>query len=257
MPGFESSDFEPSREEIQQEADPRLEGAPDASKATSTETGAADAACEPPVEWENISSQMERFSNLSSDMIMLVSELSREAQKAQDRLRAIREEVNLKKRELKTLHDMERSAEELQRLIENRRIQIANLEQLLERQRSAYETEKSNREQENKKYLEDLKAQRQREEAEYRGRQEAEQLMAKQTLDEELLALRRESMEKHEALNRDLLEREQRILQKEKELDLLTQELERFMSRLAGRTPLEIPAQDDSSGASPSVIQDI
>jgi DNA repair exonuclease SbcCD ATPase subunit len=242
MPGFENNEFEPSRKEIQQQADPQLEQAPNAWVPISPETDTADAASEGLMKWEKISSQMERFSNLSSDMIMLISELSQEAKKAIDQLRAIREEVNLKKRELKTLHDMERSAEELQRLIENRRIQISNLDQLLERQRNTFE---------------DLKVQRQRVEAEYRERQAAEQLKARQTLDEELRALRQKSMEKQEALDKDLLERERRIMQKEKELDLLTQELEQFMSRLAGRTPLKTPAQDDSFDTSPSIIQDI
>jgi chromosome segregation ATPase len=257
MPGFENSEFEPSRKEIQQQADPQLEQAPNAWVPISPETDTADAASEGLMKWEKISSQMERFSTLSSDMIMLVSELSQEAKKAMDQLRAIREEVNLKKGELKTLHDMERSAEELQRLIENRRIQISNLDQLLERQRNTFETEKSNREQEHKKYLEDLKVQRQREETEYRNKQASEHLKAKQTLDEELRMLRQKSTEKQDALNKDLLEREKRIMQKEKELDLLTQELEQFISRLAGRTPLKTPAQNDSLDTSPSIIQDI
>jgi len=256
MPGFESDQPEPSGEEIKREADLQLDGTLNATEQISPESDVDNAASEPPVEWEKISSQMERFSNLSSDMIALISELSQEAKKAMDELRAIQAEVSLKKSELKTLHDMEESAAKLQRLIKDRRLQIADMERHLERQRSDFETEKSRREQEDEKYLEDLKAQRQSEEAEYLAKWAAEQLRAKEALENEFRALRQESTEKQEALNKDLNERERQIMQKEKELDLLTQELEQFMSRMAGRTQAKAPAQDDSSYSNAPMSRD-
>ncbi len=233
MPGFDNSEPEPSKAEIKPEADLQLESAPNASE--QIQTDADNAPPEPPLEWEKISSQMERFSGLSSDMITLMSELSQEMKKAMDQLYAVRAEVDHKKRELKALYDMEKSAEELQRVIKNRRLQIADMDHHLESQRTAFEAEKSRREEEDRKYQEDLKAKRQHDEAEYQERWAAERLRAEQALEEELRALRQESMGKQETLNRDLQEREQRIRKQEKELDLFTQELEQFMSRLSGR----------------------
>jgi len=190
-------------------------------------------------------------------MTTLISELSREAKAAMDQLHEVRAEVKIKKSELETLHDMEESAEELHRLIKDRRLQVADLERHLESLRSAFETEKTRREQEDKRYQENMDSQRQREEAEYREKRAAEQLRDRQMLEDELRALRQESIEKQEALNNDLLEREQRIMQKEKELDLLTQELEQFISRLAGRTQLIVPVQEEPSDSSRSMIRDV
>jgi chromosome segregation ATPase len=256
MPGFENTEFEPSEERINPEADPKTGGAPEESNRTNPVADIDNSASGQAVDAEKVSSQMERFSNLSSDMVVLMSEISRETKSAMAQLSAVRLELDRKKKELETLHEMERSAEELRRVIEDRRSQLADLQQLVENQRSSFEIERSNREQESKKYLEDLKKRRQREEAEFRERQSAEELSAKQALEEELRALRQENTEKQEALARDLLEREQQIVQKEKEMDLLTQELEQFMSRLAGRTQLKPTGQDDFSDSSASVNQD-
>ena len=165
--------------------------------------------------------------------------------------------MDLKKRELKTLHGIEESAAELERVIKNRRLQIADMDRHLESQRTAFETGKSRREQEDKKYQEDLKAKRHRDDAEYQERWAAERLRAEQTLEDELRALRQENMEKQEALSRDLQEREQRIRQQEKELDLFTQELEQFMSRLAGRTQSSPPAQENPSHSNLSTAKDV
>jgi hypothetical protein len=233
MPGFENTKPEPLKAEIKPETDLQLENAPKVSE--QIETDSDHAPPKPPLEWEKISSQMERFSGLSSEMIALISELSQEMKKAMDQLHSVRAEIDLKKRELETLHDIEKSAEELQRLIKNRRLQIADMDRHLEGQRTAFEAERSRREEEEKKYQDELKAKRQRDEAEYQERWEAERLRAEQALEEELRALRQESMEKQEALNKNLQEREQRIGKQEKELELFTQELEQFMSRLAGR----------------------
>jgi hypothetical protein len=155
---------------------------------------------------------------------------------AMDQLHSVRAEIDLKKGELETLHDIEKSAEELQRVIKNRRLQIADMDRHLESQRTAFETERSRREAEDKKYQDGLSAKRQQDEAEYQDRWAAERLRAEQALEEELRVIRQESMEKQEALSKDLQEREQKIRKQEKELELFTQELEQFMSRLAGRT---------------------
>jgi len=233
MPGFENTKPEPFKAEIKPETDLHFENAPKASEQIKTD--ADHAPPEPLLEWEKITFQMERFSGLSSDMIALISELSKEMKKAMDQLHSVRAEIDLKKGELETLNDIEKSAEELQRVINNRRLQIADMDRHLEGQRTAFETERSRRKEEDKKFQDDLNAKRQHDEAEYQERWAAERLRAEQALEEELRALRQESMEKQEALNKDLQEREQHIRNQEQELELFTQELEQFMSRLAGR----------------------
>ena len=149
------------------------------------------------------------------------------------------------------------------RWIEDRRLQIAELERLLESQRNAFDSEKSRLEQEEKKYLENLEAERKREETVYRQRWTEEGLRAKQALETELRAFQQEKAEKQEALLREILEREQRIKHKEKEWDLLTGELEQFMSglaetacRLIQGAQSKTSAPDDSSGSNRSVGPD-
>jgi len=249
MPEPEGAEQELSREEIHPETD--LHPGP--------ETEVDQGVPMPPLEWEKISSKMERFSNLSSEITAVMAEVSRSAEKAMEQLHEIRAAVDLKKSELKTLHGIEGSAEELQRWIEDRRLQIAELERLLESQRNAFDSEKSRLEQEEKKYLENLEAERKREETVYRQRWTEEGLRAKEALETELRALQQEKAEKQEALLRDLLERELRIKQKEEEWDLLTRELEQFISGLAekacrliqeAQSKSSVP--DDSSGSNRS-----
>jgi chromosome segregation ATPase len=247
MPGFEDTEPEPSKAETKPEADLQFPSTPNAPDQIRTDDGAP----EPSPAWEKISTQMERFSGLSSDISAIMSELSQEMMKAMDQLHSVRAEVDLKKRELKTLRDIEKSAEELQRVIKNRRLQIADMDRHLERQRADFENEKARREEEDKKYQEDLKARREHDETEYQEKWAAERLRAEQALEDELRALREESMEKQEALNKDLQEREQRIRRQESELDLFTQELEQFMSRLAGRAQSNPDAQEDSPDSRP------
>ena len=250
MPGFEDTKSEPTKAEIKPAADFELQSTPSAAEQIKADDGTP----EPSVVWEKISSQMEHFSGLSSDISAVMSELSQEMRKAMDQLHAVRAEVDLKKKEVKTLHDIEKSAEELQRVIKNRRLQIADMDRHLESQRADFEAEKSRREEEHKKYQEDLRVRREHDEAEYQEKWAAERLRAEQALEDELRALRQESMEKQEALNKDLQEREQRIKRQERELNLFTQELEQFMSRLAGRAQSNPHAQEDSPDSRPPLV---
>jgi len=247
MPETEGAEFELSRQEICREPDLQSGEEPNGSEQAGPEADADQGVPRPPLEWEKIFSQMERFANLSSEMAAILAEVSRSTEKAMDQLQEIRAAVDLKKSELKTLHGIEGSAEELQRWIEDRRLQIAELERLLESRRSAFDSEKSRREQEEKKYLEDLEARRISEETDYRKRRADEESKAKQALEDEFRVLQQEGTEKQEALRRDLLGREQRIRQKEKEWDLLTRELEQFMSKLAEKAHSMTPAPDDPS----------
>ena len=190
---------------------------------------------EPPPASDELSAKMERFSSLYSEMVQLLPELSQEAQKAMDQLQEIRSEVDRKRMELKALHDIDASAAELDRLIEDHRLQKENLERLMENQRSAYEEEKARHAQEEAEYQETLKIRRQQEEEEYRQMRAAEVQTAQQKLEEELQAARQETREKQELMEKSFREREQSLQEKELEWRRLIQELEQFMSKLTVR----------------------
>jgi chromosome segregation ATPase len=245
MSGSEFEQSDSLRDDIRRESAHMLE---ESSTMAETRVSSADANNsnpEPLKELDALLRQMEHFSNLSSEMNNLLSDLSRGVKLSMDRLHGIRAEVDLKKKELRKLHDIEVSATELDRLIEDHRLQRENLANLTENHRKAWEEEKARRTQWEKEYLENLKIQRQREEEEHRRMWALEQLDAKQKLEEELRAVQQKNLEKQESLERDWLERERILKEKELEWDRLMAESERFLSRLAARAQSRSAGQED------------
>jgi len=181
---------------------------------------------------ESLSVQTERFSALASDIAKILSDLSIEVKKSSDQLRGIERDVALKREELKTLCDIETSAVSLNQLIEEQRLQKENMERLMQSRRAVWEEEKARIDQEQSEYLENLRMQRQQEEDEHRRAWAAEQLKARERVDEELRALELKSRQTREAVERDLLEREQILRGKELECARFVEELERFMSSI-------------------------
>ena len=110
---------------------------------------------------------------------------------------------------------------------------------------------------EEKEYDENRKIQREHEEEEYKKAWAADQLRARQMLDEELGAIRQRSMEAQEAADKDFMERELILKKKEQEWSQLIQELEQFLSKLAKRThprnavPALLPREDPERSGSP------
>jgi hypothetical protein len=239
-PEFEQSDS--LRDDIRRESAHMLEESSTMAETTVSSADADNLNPEPLKELDALLRQMERFSNLSSEMNNLLSDLSREIKLSMDRLHGIRAEVDLKKKELQKLHGIEASATELDRLIEDHRLQRENLANLMENHRKVWEEEKARRTKWEKEYLENLKIQRQRDEEEHRRVWALQQLDAKQKLEEELRAVQQKNLEKQESLERDWLERERILKEKELEWDRLMAESERFLSKLAAR------AQSRSAG---------
>jgi colicin import membrane protein len=222
--------------EIQHRQEPIL-------KRASNESGVATSApvrnsedLEQRVQSQRLPSELERFSVISSEMKNFISDLSLKVERATEQLHGIRMEVEIKKKELETLHDIEVSATEMEQLLEAHRMQKETLDRLLESHRSQLEEEKARQVQEEREYLEHRELRRRREEEEYRKRWAEEQSNAKRKLEDEMRMIQRQNLEKQETLNKDLLQREQRLREKEQEWIRLVQELEEFMSRLTSRT---------------------
>lgn len=192
---------------------------------------------------ENLSIEIDRFSGLSSELTALLSLFFREIKPACEQLTRIRAAVDLKKKELKNLHGIEVSVDALGRLTAEHQRQKETLERLLADQRAQRESERARREREEKEYAENLRIRREREEEEYRQRWAAEKLKAQQKLEEEMRITQQESLKKQQALERDCLERELALKEKELEWVQLIQELEQFMSKLTRRTQAQTTAR--------------
>jgi hypothetical protein len=183
---------------------------------------------EPSMSAEELSLVIERFSGISAELTGILSRLSREVNISAAQLDRVRAAVDSKKKELKTLREIEAVAVALERLVLDHQRQKDALDRAIAEQRAAWEVEKANRAQEDKEYLENLRVRREREEEVYGRAWAAEKLRAQQKLDEELRAIQQE-------IEKDCLQREARLKEKELEWVRLTEELEQFMSRLAQR----------------------
>ena len=202
---------------------------------------------EPLMRAEKLAAEIERFSTLSSELRDLLSGLSREIKISAEQLNRIRSAIDLQKRELKTLHGIEGTITELERLKQDHLQKKESFDRMVESQRALWEEEKTRRSREQKEHAENLQMRREREEEEYRQAWAAEKLKARQNLEEELKTVQQEALQKQQALERDCLERELALKQKELEWVHLIQELEQFMSKLIRRTQAQTAAHSDSA----------
>ncbi len=170
---------------------------------------------------EKFSLAMERFSVLSTEMITLLMGLSQEIHQSAEELGAIRNAADLKKKELETLLEAEHSARALARQTEDLKREKEELEQYIRNQRASWEEER---------------AQREKEVEEHRKDWDTEQFRARQELEEALRAIRQQNQEAHEAVEREWIDREQNLKNKELEWSQLIHELDQFLTKLAGRS---------------------
>ena len=138
------------------------------------------------MEAKDFSTAIEHFSHLSSDLTEVLLDLSRIVRISEEQLKEIQYSVELKKGELKSLDAQ------------------------IESERRAGEEERMRWVRQENEYAENLKTQRQHEEAEYRQALDSEKAKAQQQLKQELSLIEQENRLKHEAMERDFLQRETR-----------------------------------------------
>ena len=178
---------------------------------------------------EKLSMQVMKMSTLSSDIVKLLSDLCQEAREFTDQLCGFQSEVELKRQELKMLHDIDASAAAFKTLQENHRSRMEDLERIMEDQRGNWEREKIRQEQEAIAYQENMRIRRQMEEEEYQQSLAAQGLAAKNELEMELQAMRMASLENQRTLEVSLREREQLLERSELEWNTFRQQLQQFL----------------------------
>jgi chromosome segregation ATPase len=182
-----------------------------------------------------ISQEVDRFSSLSSEMISLLESFRREINRSASELQDIRESIEGGKRELEALCEIEKETSVLEEKVEDLRRQKESLEAAVADLHRGREEAEANRAREELEYQESLRVRRQREEEEYRLILEGEQKKARQKLEEELEAIRKQSADARAADERAFLKRDSALNKKERELALLMKELEKFLAGLAVR----------------------
>jgi len=141
-----------------------------------------------------LSTEIERFSCLSTEMAGFLTRLSEGARKSAEQLSQICSEVDLKKKELKAIYGIEASAEALERLAQDHRQRKESFERLISDQRTLWEAEKAKRVNGEKEYQEKLRMRRQNEEEEYRQKWAGEKLRLQRQLEEELKSIQEEGL---------------------------------------------------------------
>jgi DNA repair exonuclease SbcCD ATPase subunit len=224
-----------------------------------TEASAIDA--------DDVEFSTDRFAALSKAMMDIISELSRSVRESENQLKTINSEIDKKKKELDTLHAIDAAAVSLQQLEEAQRVQQDQLERLISDQHYLWEEEKTRIAQEELEFLENLKVQRRREEEEYRRVREFEQLEIQRKFKQELQTVWQKTKERQDAKENELLQREQALIEKERESALLIQGLDEFISQLElylnsegvalknARKSMVLP-KSDSSKPLPSAYED-
>jgi hypothetical protein len=175
---------------------------------------------------------VDRFAKLSKAIIDIISELSQSVHESENQLKAINSEIDLKKKELAALHAIDASAASVKQLEEAQRVQKDQLERLISDQRSLWEEEKALIAQEEIEFQANLKVQRCREEEEYRRAREFEQLEIDRKFKQELQTVWQNTKARQEEKENELIQREQSLIEKERESALLIQGLEGFLSQL-------------------------
>lgn len=163
---------------------------------------------------------MERFTVLNTEMITLLMGLSEEINKSAEELNAVRAAIDLKKKEFAALQAAEQTFRALRQQTDDLIKHKNELERLISDQRNVWEEEKEKQA---------------REEDERRKIWNSEQFKARQELEEELRSIRHRHQAVQEEAERDFIERDMMLKKKEFEWSQLIQELDQFLSKLAGR----------------------
>lgn len=181
-----------------------------------------------------LAQEIERFSGLSSEIISLLEKFKTEINKSAGELREVQAAVNSGKRELEAFSEIKMEMLSLERQIEDLRQQKEILSRTIVDQQSAWTEEMVKHARDKEEYEKDAKAKRQKEE-EHRQAWENEQIMARQKFQGELDSKRQEWMRIQAEASERMTAKEEALNNKERELVLLVQEVEKFLSGLAGR----------------------
>lgn len=209
-------------EEARQEATPKLD---ELAKLREAEIRQA-------VEGVSVETAVQRISGLSLDITKALAGLSEQLAEEVRRLLAVREAVELEKKDLQRLHQLDVAATALDQLVQEYARQKQELEQEIAAQRAAWEEQARTAERERREQEEGLKKQRQREMEEYEYKKALERKKAQDKYEEEMRLLEKKNQEKQEALEKSWQQREAALRDGEEELARLRKEAEQFPERL-------------------------
>ncbi|MBV8551415.1 MAG: hypothetical protein JOY54_08950 [Acidobacteriaceae bacterium] len=150
-----------------------------------------------------------------------------------DQLRRVREAVQLERQELERLHKIDVAATSIDQLVQDYERERERLETEIQTRRSEWEQEARTAERERKEAEEAFRKQRQRENEDFEYKKQLERKKAQDKYEEEVRLLEKKNEERQEELERNWLQRETALKEREEELARLRREVEDLPKRIA------------------------
>jgi len=188
------------------------------------------------VDAEGLYTEIERFSSLSSALKDCLLGITLKINDVLNACNAVQRSVQRKRAELEQMYGIEASAAALDKLAKQHRVQKESFESFMQEQRRLWEEEVQRRDREDAMRREALNLSLGQQEQEDARKRAEEQAVFREKLEEERVALMRESLERYAERERVLDARERALGEKEGQLACLIEELDRLMARLAART---------------------
>jgi hypothetical protein len=179
---------------------------------------------------------VERLHGLGVEISRSLASIADELTGEVGRLTAVREAIEVERRELERLHRLDVSATALDQLVQEYDRRKREMEEEIAAREAAAAEQARNSERERKEQEEALRKQRQREIDDYEYRKALDRKKAQDKYEEEQRTLERKNQEKQEALERTWQQREAALKEREDELVRLRQDVAEFPARLQKET---------------------
>jgi chromosome segregation ATPase len=209
-------------EEAREEASPKLDAL---AKLRETEVRQAVAGI-------SVETVVQRLSELGLDVSKALNNLSEQLVGEVSRLIAVREAIEVEKKDLEKVHQLEIAATALDQMVQDYARQKSELEEEIAGQRERWEEETRSAERDRKEQEEALRKQRQRELEDFEYKKALERKKAQDKYDEELRLTEKKNQEKQEALEKSWQQREAALREREDDVAKLRKEAEEFPKQL-------------------------
>ena len=175
---------------------------------------------------------VEQMSKLGLEISRTLGGVSEKLVGEIERLASVREAVEIERKELERLHQIDVAATALDQLVGDYEAKQSELEKEIAGHRAVWEENTANTERERKEQDEALRKQRQRDIDEYEYKKGLERKRAQDKYDEEVSRQEKKNAEKQETLEKSWAQREAAIREQEDELARLRKEAADFPARL-------------------------
>jgi colicin import membrane protein len=185
------------------------------------------------VEEVSVDSVAQQISLLGGHISRTLADLTARLTGEVDLLERVREAVQLERQELERLHKIDVAATSIDQLVQDYEREREQFETETQVRRSEWEQETRTAERERKEADEALRKQRQRENEDYEYKKQLDRKKAQDKYEEEVRLLEKKNQERQQELERNWVQRESTLKEREEELTRLRRDVEDLPRRIA------------------------